>query len=172
MRASSASSYFPNKEPVSEWLIVHMLLLVGFRIIRLIMRQCIHKVFQLNAVIRSQFRFERMGQSSPQAAPPAFAAVMHVCAPASQFTGQVHAHPFGRAHDAQHLPFGQHLAAAHTSALGHMLHTLDRFLLHLRFIPLLQNGGGINFLPFLAASFVAAFVLLAANDCAKVFVKF
>src|SRR3990172_10050707 len=112
-----------------------MALFVWLCMISMIMRQGLHKIFQFHAVFGSQFCFERMSQSTPQAVRPTFTAVMQIRAPASQFTGWVHSYPLNCADDPQHLPFWQNLAASHTSTLGYMLYAVDRFVLHLQSSP-------------------------------------
>jgi hypothetical protein len=88
-----------------------------------------------------------MRQRAFQAAFPTFAAVMQIGASPANFTGRVHLHPFGRAHDAHHLPLGQNFTAAHTRALGHMLHVWTGFLDTPSIIPSSDAGGITNILP-------------------------
>ncbi len=45
-----------------------------------------------------------------------------------KFTGRVDLHTLGCTHNTDHRPLGQHFPTAHTRPLGHMFHTLDRFL--------------------------------------------
>ncbi len=57
---------------------------------------------------------------------------MQICAASRQFSGRVNQHPIRRADHAHQLAFCHHGAASHTSALGNMLHALNRFLRHLQ----------------------------------------
>ena len=86
---------------------------------------------------------------------------MQVSASPGKFASWVNLYPVGRTYDPHHLPFRQNFAASHAGPLGYMLYALSRFLDHL------QYPEGL--LPITFA--VAAFVLLAANDFAEVFVE-
>ena len=144
---------------MSEWLFVHGFL-AGFRLFR----QGIHKNFQSSAVIRTQFRFERIRQSSPQSAHPAFPLVVEISTSSGKFTGWVDLYSISGTHDPQHLPFGQNLAAAYARPLWNMFHTLGRFLRHL----LITRK---ELFPIAAGFIFAAFMDLAADHCAEVFIE-
>lgn len=119
-------------------------------------RQSVHKLFQCVALIRVYIRLQGTGERALQTSFPASATVVQVCPPPGQFAGWVDLHAIGCTHDADHRPLGQDFATAHTRPLGHMLHTLDRFLFgHLQSLR--------ETLPVLAKIFVAALVLLAAD---------
>jgi len=149
---------------VSEWLIVHIGLPVGLRLI--IMRgQSIHKFFQSSAILCGQFSFERMRQSSLHSAYPAIALVVQISTPSRQFTTRIHPHPINRANDPHHLSFGQNFAATHTGSLGHMLYTLDRFLGHLQFTR------RDNLFPIIVRSSIAALVYFASHNRAESFIE-
>src|SRR5215211_728937 len=77
-----------------------------------------------------------MCQCALQGTLPTFFAVVQVGTSSSQFAGWVHLHTIGCAYQADHFPFGQHFPTTHTSPLGHMFHTLNRFLRHLHLKPL------------------------------------
>src|SRR5215211_9157896 len=79
-----------------------------------------------------------MCQCALQGALPTFFAVVQVGTSSSQFAGWVHLYSISCAYQADHFPFGQHFPTTHTSPLGHMFHTLNRFLSHLHLKPLLR----------------------------------
>ncbi|CAG0973987.1 hypothetical protein ANAEL_01338 [Anaerolineales bacterium] len=142
---------------MSEWLIVHMTLPVGFR------RQGLHKLFQAGAVFRRQLGFERMSQGAFHAAHPAVMFIVQVGSPSSHFASRIHPHPISCADDPHHLSLGQDFAASHASPLRHMLHTLNRFLRHLQIIRRTLLPIAFRF---------AALVDLASHNFAQVFIEF
>ncbi len=125
--------------------------------------QSLHKIFQLNAVFRGQFSFERIRQSSPHSTHPTIALIVQIGSPSGQFAGWVHLHSISRANDPHHLSFRQNFTASHAGSLGHMFYTLGRFLSHLQITRRL--------FPIISSFIAAALVYLTANDCAQAFVK-
>jgi hypothetical protein len=94
-------------------------------------RQRIHEFIKSSAIILSQGRFQRMAESAFQAALPAFPAVVQIGSPAGQLTGRVDLHSISRPDNTHQRPLGQDFTATHARPLGHMFHTLNRFLRHL-----------------------------------------
>lgn len=144
---------------MSEWLTVH-----GFLLGLCLLRQSVYKFFKSSAVFGVQFCFKRIRQSSPQCTRPAFALIVQVSTPSSNLTGQVNLYSISGTYDAQHLPFGQNFAATDARPLWNMFDTLGRFLCHLRVTRK-------SLFPVRAGFIFAAFVDLASNHCAEVFVK-
>ncbi len=62
---------------------------------------------------------------------------MQVRAASSQLARRIHPHTVRAADDAHQLAFRQYSAASNASALRDVLHTLNRFLGHLRYQALL-----------------------------------
>jgi len=153
--------------PVSEWLIVHMALSVGFR------WKGFHKIFEAGAVFRGQISFQGVRQGAFQTAHPALAFVVQVGAPASHFTARIHLHPVCGADNPHHLPFWQDFAAAHTGALWHVLYALNRLLRrHLQITrrPLSPKSRKGCLFPGISR-FVAALVNLTPDHFAQVFIE-
>ncbi len=93
----------------------------------------VHKGHQLFPVGSGEVDLEGMGEAAFQASLPAGAAIVQVRAASSQLARRIDPHPVRAADNAHQLPFGQHGAASNASALGDVLHTLNRFLGHLRY---------------------------------------
>jgi hypothetical protein len=94
-------------------------------------RQAIHTFIQSSAVILCQSYLQRMTERALQTAFPALAPLVQIGSPPGQLAGWVYLHTICRLYDPNHLPFWQNFAATHACPLGHMFHTLNRFLRHL-----------------------------------------
>jgi hypothetical protein len=95
---------------------------------------------------------------------------MQIGSPPSLFPGRVHLHSLGGSHNADHRSFGQYFTTAHTSPLGHMLHTLNRSFLRHLYLTSLFHDNDYSVLLFFPI-FAAAFVLLARHNLAALFVE-
>jgi len=142
-----------------------------------ILRQCIHETFKHCALFQRQGCLQGMCKRALQASLPALTAVVQIRSPSGKFAGRVDLHTSRRSHNTDHLSFGQYFTTTHTSPLGHMLYTLNRFLLgHLHLKP--QRGYIDRFhsmarykLPTLAGFISAMLMLFTGNHCAKLLVK-
>src|ERR1051326_281647 len=65
---------------------------------------------------------------------------MQIRTSTSQFTGGIHSHTFSCTHNTNQSTLGQHFPTADACPLGHMLHTLNKFLGHAPISPLLREG--------------------------------
>lgn len=130
--------------------------------------QSLHEFLQLGMIISAQISLEGMSQPTLQAAFPTLAAVVQISAPSGQFAGFIDIHSLGCAYDAQHLPFGQDLAASHAGPLRGVFHTWSRFLFH--FQRACSNAKQKK-LPVFTLTIISTFVLLASNDFTEVFIE-
>lgn len=94
---------------------------------------------------------------------------MQVGASSGPFSGWIDAHPFRRANNADHLPFGQDVPASHTGPLGYMLYAVDGFPCHLHFF--LSSQEERFTLPLRFNVFRAAFVLLPPDHLTEVLIE-
>ena len=107
-------------------------LLAGLRF-----RERVHEGHQTFTVGSGEVDLESMGEAAFQASLPAGTTVVQIRAASSQLARRVYQHSIGAADDAHQLPLGEHSAASNASPLGNVLHTLNRFLGHLRYKALL-----------------------------------
>ncbi len=129
-----------------------------------------------------------MRQGALEGTLPAFPTVVQVGSPPGKLASWIHLHSLGSTYQTDEPAFGQNFSAAYTGPLGHMFHTLNRFLrhLHLTSLPRLPHLHQVQVsarlqkattatnyttkLP-LFTKVIAALVFLTAYDFATFFVK-